>query len=81
MDSIEMNKIRWQCRRGSLELDLILTRFAEQKLADLNPAQQQIFKQLLEEDDTVLTGWIFGGQKPNREDFKQIISLIYKGES
>ena len=29
MDAPELNRLRWQCRRGLLELDLVLERFLE----------------------------------------------------
>jgi len=29
MDATELNRLRWRCRRGMLENDLILTRFLE----------------------------------------------------
>ena len=29
MDAEQLNRLRWQCRRGLLELDLVLERFLE----------------------------------------------------
>ncbi len=43
----ELDKIRWQCRRGLLELDLILERFNEQYLGSLDAEQLERFKELL----------------------------------
>ena len=56
----ELERIRWQCRRGMLELDLVLNRFVEQDLAGLAPAELETFRQLLEEPDPRLLAWVMG---------------------
>lgn len=47
----EMNRLRWKCRRGMLELDLVLNRFLEQDYSALDAAAQQAFVSLLEAGD------------------------------
>ena len=65
----ELDRIRWQCRRGLLELDLLLNRFLEHDLDGLVAEQQELFKELLGEADTVLLAWIMGQeQAPPRYD-------------
>lgn len=60
----DLDRIRWQCRRGMLELDLVLNRFVEQDLAGLDPGQLQVFKALLAEADTHLLAWVMGQAEP-----------------
>ena len=43
----ELNRLRWQCRRGLLELDLVLERFLEKHLGDLNAGRLSAFRTLL----------------------------------
>ena len=50
----ELDKIRWQCRRGMLELDLILEKFNQHHLANLGPDQLERYKQLLAFPDNEL---------------------------
>ena len=50
----ELNRIRWNCRRGLLELDLILDRFLERHLSALNPDQLEMLKELLDYPDNDL---------------------------
>jgi antitoxin CptB len=65
----ELDRIRWQCRRGLLELDLVLNRFLEQDLAGLNAGELQLFKELLGEADTRLLAWVMGQEEaPGRYD-------------
>ena len=50
----DLDRVRWHCRRGLLELDLILERFHQKHLAALDAAQLQQFKELLALDDNDL---------------------------
>ena len=56
----EMERMRWRCRRGLLELDIVLGRFAEQHYAELDEEQQAAFDALLDMPDTVLWDMIVG---------------------
>lgn len=50
----ELNRIRWKCRRGTLELDLLLTGFVDRHYSSLNPTERDEFSALLELDDEEL---------------------------
>lgn len=66
----EIDRIRWQCRRGMLELDLLLSRFVAQELDGLDPGQLQVFKELLNEQDPMLLAWVMEQEEvPGRYDF------------
>jgi antitoxin CptB len=56
----ELDRVRWHCRRGMLELDLVLSRFVERHLAELPPDQLAAFKALLEHSDSVLWDLVSG---------------------
>ncbi len=51
---------KWQCRRGMLELDLILNNFVDKKAAALSPQQKQVFEQLLSYPDQTLLDLLLG---------------------
>ena len=63
----ELERVRWRCRRGLLELDIVLGRFIEQHYAGLDEAQQAAFDILLDMPDTVLWDMIAG-----RKDAAQV---------
>ena len=50
----EMNRLRWKCRRGMLELDLVLNQFLEQEYSALDTDAKQAFVTLLEAGDEEL---------------------------
>ena len=61
----ELDRIRWRCRRGLLELDIILGRFLDQELDALSPAEQDAFKALLELSDNDLWDLVSGRSEPD----------------
>jgi len=54
MGTRELNHLRWQCRRGMLELDLLLERFLERYRDRLQGEQLSAFKTLLDFADNDL---------------------------
>ena len=65
----DMDRIRWQCRRGLLEMDLILQRFLAEDFDSLTPDEVALFKELLGKVDTVLLAWVMGQEEaPKRYD-------------
>ena len=72
----ELGRIRWHCRRGLLELDLILEQFNRRHLAALEPEQLLQFKDLLELDDNDLLDLVMGRVEiPNRR-FTAVLQLL-----
>ena len=56
----EADRIRWQCRRGMLELDLVLAKFLDHRLETLSPGDRAAFKRLLEYPDNDLWDFVTG---------------------
>ena len=72
---ISMNRLRWLCRRGMLELDSWLTRFLDNRYAVLPNEQQAVFIRLLNQDDMALFDWITGASAPPAE-FREVVEEI-----
>jgi antitoxin CptB len=70
-----LRRLRWQCRRGLLELDLLFVRFLEQHYSALSMAEQGDFQRLLEQPDQTLLAWLQGQQEPP-SDLKRIIGKV-----
>jgi antitoxin CptB len=51
MSEVELRRLSWRCRRGMLELDIVLQRFAEQQLMSLDYAELSAFDVLLDLPD------------------------------
>ena len=72
----DLDKIRWHCRRGLLELDIILERFNQQHLATLTPGQLEQFKELLELDDNHLLDLILGRDTLEQDLLQPMLSML-----
>jgi len=70
-----MNRLRWLCRRGMLELDAWLTRFLDVRYGDLPADQQAVFARLLTQDDMALFDWITGEHGAPAE-FRSVVEEI-----
>ena len=70
-----LRRLRWQCRRGLLELDLMFVRFLEQRYSALSVAEQSDFQRLLEQPDQTLLAWL-QGQQETPSDLKMIIDKV-----
>lgn len=58
--SIEAGRMLWRCRRGLLELDIVLRVFVEQSYADLAEDEAEAFIRLLEHEDNDLWDMVSG---------------------
>lgn len=72
----EWDRLRWQCRRGMLELDVILLPFMEQSLPAQSDAVQADFVHLLEHSDLQLFRWLMRGESPVEPALAALITLI-----
>ncbi|HUF80985.1 MAG TPA: succinate dehydrogenase assembly factor 2 [Burkholderiales bacterium] len=53
-------RIRWRCRRGLLELDLVLEDFLDRRFGGLDAEQRQLFSELLDQPDNDLLDLAMG---------------------
>lgn len=57
-------RLKWRCRRGLKELDVLLERFLERGYDACTAAQKRAFAQLLELPDPELAEYLLGDQVP-----------------
>lgn len=69
-------KAKWQCRRGMLELDLILARFVEHALSNLKAEEFVLFEKLLDASDPELYSWVMGHDYPEDKELKNFVEFI-----
>jgi antitoxin CptB len=64
LDATRLGRIRWRCRRGMLENDLVLTRFLDARGAALSESEVVLLDRLLDLADTELWDLIAGRADP-----------------
>ena len=69
------NLIKYRCRRGLLELDLILNNFYENKFFHLSNEKKKLFLEFLEMDDNDI--WHALDSKHFSKKYNSLVNLIY----
>ncbi len=72
----EILQLRWQCRRGMLELDLMLGTFLNKAYALLTQTARADFRRLLEESDQTLYEWLIGQSVPEAASMQTMVLQI-----
>ncbi len=60
-------RLRWACRRGMLELDVLLGNYLEEAYSTASLVDQEKFIALLESNDQELFMWLTGKETPTAE--------------
>lgn len=77
----EINRLRWQCRRGMRELDLLLLQFLDNGYAGLDAGGARAFARLLDCPDALLLEWLLGRQRPSDKDVADVVEHIRRATS
>lgn len=72
----ELRRLRWCCRRGMLELDLVLQRFLDQAYGDLDDNQRKAFNELLELPDNTLLAYLNKQEQPEDARLLDVLAAI-----
>jgi antitoxin CptB len=70
------DRIRWDCRRGMLELDIVLARFMEQNFERLTPQEVEVFKGLLAYSDPDLLALIQDSRSVADDEMNTVLKLL-----
>ena len=57
-------RLRWRCRRGMKELDILLTRYLDERYASAPSDEQDAFRRLLDIQDPVIHAYCLGQEPP-----------------
>jgi antitoxin CptB len=74
--SITDGQIRWKCRRGLLELDLLLRQFCETILPTLSDEKKEQFFYFLDTPDQVMSDWVFAHVMPDDRINLQFVFIL-----
>ena len=76
MSEESITRLAWQCRRGMLELDLLLTGFLENGYKQLSSEEKKNFVELLEIADTELIEYLMGRYVHKEAHIQHVIEII-----
>jgi antitoxin CptB len=72
----EHDRIRWRCRRGMLELDLVLGAFCDRYLEKLQPSHINVLRALLERPDPQLLDYVMAHEEPEDSCERELVALM-----
>ena len=72
----KLAKLKWQCRRGTLELDIMLRRYLDRCYIDASKIEQQAFVELLTLEDTELLKYLMAGHIPEQQTRADLVRKI-----
>ena len=74
--SINRGRLRWQCRRALLELDLLLERFLERDFDRLSDDQLAVLEDMLRCDDHDLWAMVNGSAPCREQRWQEMIDRL-----
>lgn len=75
-EAYDIARLRWACRRGMLELDLIFEPYANTRYPTASRSEQALFWDLLSCNDQELFDWLLKKQAPRDVKFQAIIDIL-----
>jgi antitoxin CptB len=72
----DVRRLRWQSRRGMLELDVLFVPFVEEAFSGLALEDQDRYVKLLTCEDVDLFVWLMEREEPEDPDMKRIVRII-----
>lgn len=74
---LQMRRLRWCCRRGMLELDLLFEAFLKNNYSNSDKETQKTFENLLSCQDQELYDWLVARKSmPTDPKLKKMVELI-----
>jgi len=72
----EISRLRWRCRRGMRELDMLLLGYVEKHYIHAEPAEQKAFRRLLTTPDPDILALLTGRARADDEHLAYVIKRL-----
>jgi len=72
----ELSRLRWLCRRGMKELDLVMSGYLDRHYSSASPLQQAQFRSLLQMQDPDLYNLLVGLDEPNYPELVALLQVL-----
>lgn len=76
MSPADLSRLRWRCRRGMRELDVLLQRYLEERYAYAPQEEQQAFEALLELPDPQLFAYVVNREQPSDPHIVDVLARL-----
>ena len=72
----EVARLRWKCRRGMKELDLLLVGYLDSRYTAADAVEQGAFRELLDMQDPELFAFVTGRERPATEELRRVVDAL-----
>lgn len=76
MGQAELGRLRWRCRRGMRELDVLLLRYLARDWPAAGAAERIAFTALLERQDPEINALLHGRMEPQGEALASVLECL-----
>lgn len=76
MDPAELGRLRWRCRRGMRELDVVLLRYLERDWPYASAVERAAYRALLERQDPEINALLLGRLQPEEEALASVLECL-----
>jgi len=70
------SRLRWRCRRGMRELDVVLQHYLEQHYPQAPAVERLAFEALLDQEDPRLLAYLMGRELPDDPEQANVIARL-----
>lgn len=72
----EMARLRWRCRRGMRELDMLLLNYVDSRYSLAEATEQSAFRRLLTTPDPDILALLTGKAETDDDDLRRVIQRL-----
>ena len=76
-----LSRLRWRCRRGMRELDVLLARYLEHVYPAASLPHREAFEALLELQDPTILAYVVGRERPGDPNLADVIKQLTAASS
>lgn len=70
------SRLKWLCRRGMKELDVLLEHYLEHEYPHASEAERRAFRALLDCQDPVLWDYVMEREQPEGEETRSVVRKL-----
>ena len=74
--TVEYAELKWRCRRGMLELDILLNSYLDKHYSTMSQQQGDVFSEVLDYPDQVLFDLLLGNMQSSDAAVNRLITEI-----
>ena len=72
----DMSRLRWRCRRGTKELDIVMNRYLQERYETASAEEQASFNALLDIEDPIIFDWLMDKTQAEDENLQAIVEIL-----